>query len=354
MCGLASAQTTAYTTPVGYTSITCPANTDTRVGLPFRQPTVAAAALSAPPSGNVLTVASAAFGTYANTHYVKFTGTGLDSGKIFPITANSATTITIDLNGDTLSAVSGDTFSVTKFWTLSEIFDPTVCKADNTTGNAIVLSTAAAHKTEVLLPDLVTNGVNLATAGTYYVALTSGVNQWRGPIVPVTNPSGIYNNLQLWPGTSFIIRNRVTVTFPTTYVCTGEVDMGNEVIHLRALAGLTNKQDTLVALTRPVDVTLDQLALGGTSAFMSTIIASTPKDALLMYDSTASGQNKATVATYYYYAPAAGSPRWIKAGAGNTNDVGATTIIPAGTGFLIRKVGVASATTLFWKNTPSY
>ena len=103
----------AETTPVGYTVTTCPNNSDTIVGLPLRVSAAAAGALTANPSSTTgtptLTSSSAAFGAVAGTHYVKFKS-GASDGKWYAITANTATTLTVDLNGDTLGALSGDTF----------------------------------------------------------------------------------------------------------------------------------------------------------------------------------------------------------------------------------------------------
>jgi len=345
-CGLASAQTTAYTTPVGYVSITCtrgPAGSDTRVGLPLRQPTVAAAALTATPSSNILTVSTAAFGAYANTHYVKFTS-GPADGKIYAITANDATTITINLNGDILTAVNTNTFSVSKYWTLGELFDPALITGDPlTTGNAIVGSASAlARKTEVLLPNHVTAGINLAPSSTFYVTPAVG-GTWRN-----ANGDGLNYNAQiLLPDSYFIIRNRSTVTSPTTYVCTGEVDMGNVVIPLNTRAGGTNqKQDVAVALTRPVDVTLDGLGLGGTAAFMSSASALAVRDVLYVFSNTTIGQNKASSASYFY-----SGGMWVKSG--QTGNWGSD-IIPAGSGIVIRKYGTTLGATDFWKNTSTY
>jgi uncharacterized protein (TIGR02597 family) len=345
-CGFASAQTptTAYTTPVGYTSVTCLNASDTRVGTPLKAPTVAAAALTATPT-NVLTVAGAAFGTYAGNHYVKFTS-GAAIGKVYAITANDATTITIDLAGDTQLAVSGDTFSVTAFWTLATLFDPALSTNDPlTTGNAIVSSagaTAATRRTEILLPDTVTAGINLASSASYYI--NAGI--WKKAGSGATN----FNAQQLWPDTSFIIRHPATVTSPTSYVCTGEVDMKSIVIPLATrVGGATEKQDNAQALNRPVNVTLNQLNLGGTSAFVSSTgaTAATRRDELLVYDNATAAINKSSSATYYFRGAI-----WQKAGGGVT-DVG-NDVIPAGAGILIRKYGTAGGETAFWLNTPTY
>lgn len=366
-CGFASAQTptTAYTTPVGYTSIACLNASDTWVGTPLKSPTVAAAALTADPvagppivgppasTTSVLTVSGAAFGSYAGTSYVKFTS-GPASGKVYAIYANDATTITIDLNGDTQTAVSGDTFSVTAFWTLQTLFPPTLSGSTAaTTGTAIVTSAsmlAGARKTQVLLAREGT-GTNLGTSALYFIngagAATGGV--WRIPGDSVIDRGGV----QLWPDTYFIIRNPSTVGASTSYVCTGEVDMGNVVIPLASRVGTTSttQQDTPVALNRPVDLTLNQLNLGGTAAFVGSAngLAGNRKDTLLVYNNAAAQINKSASAVYFWNIAV---NAWNVPG--NTTDVGNTVIIPAGAGLVVRKFPTVSGTTSFWNNTPSY
>lgn len=349
LCGLASAQTTAYTTPVGYNSITIDANADTRVGLPFRQPTVAAAA-STDITGNVITVAGASFGTYAATHYVKFTS-GAAEGKFYAITANTSSTITIDLNGDTQNLpTTGNTFSVNKFWTLKELFDPAAAGATAaTTANAIVASATTSlgnRRTQVMVPYNGGTGTNLSSQWIFYVTSIGS------PLTPhwlrTTSTTQIFDDWQLWPDQSFIIRHPASVTGSTTYVCTGEVDMGKSVITLESRVGALS--DNHVSLTRPVDTTLNQLNLAGTPAFVSSATTSlgNRRDTLLVYYGGTPGQNKSSTTIYYY--DASGS-KWRKTSS-TTYDAGSD-IIPAGAGFMVRKYN-SDGSTSFWTNTPNY
>lgn len=342
---VAQAQT-ATTTPVGYVTITCPANSDTIVGVPLKQPTVAAGALASAPSVNAgsatLTISSANFtaSQFANTYYVKFTSGG-SQGKYYAITANTTNTLTIDLNGDTLAAAQSDTLSVTKFWTLGELFDPSKSTTDpTTTGNAIVASTSTSfsgRRTQILIPDTVTAGTNLAPTATFYVY----GGTWRRQ-----GTSGTFESFQLWPDTYFIVRHNASVTSGTNFVSSGEVETANFQI---PLATQTNsKQDNFIALLRPVNVRLRDLNLGGTTAFIesATTSFSTRRDELLIFDNTASALNKSPSATYYY----SGS-MWRRQG--QTGDAGDDTI-PAGSGIIIRKYPTTTGTTVFWNNTSSY
>jgi uncharacterized protein (TIGR02597 family) len=354
--GMAFGAETAYTTPVGYVTQTCLPGSDTIVGVPLRLPTVAAAALtSAPTSGPtnaVLTVTGAAFGAFGGTHYVKFTS-GANAGAIFAITSNDATTITIDRNGATLTATTGDKFSVTKFWTLAELFDPAVSTNDPaTTGNAIVLSNLATgvnRRTEVLLPDTTTANINLSASATYYIlkGVSPAPNQWRKQ-----GGSTDAGGLQLWPDNYLTIRNPTTVTASTKFTNSGEVDTTKTLITLFTRVGAaTEKRDNPKVITRPVDVTLNGLNLAQTSAFITSTSPTgvNRRDELIVFDNTTAALNKSAFKTYYFLGGAVNQWRL----QGGSTDAGPD-VIPAGSGFVIRKYGTAGGETVFWNNTPTY
>jgi uncharacterized protein (TIGR02597 family) len=333
-------------------SQTCLPASDTIVGLPVRIATIGAGALSAVP--NVTTPGSAVISlsgspgfvanAFQNTHYAKFTS-GASTGKFFAITANGVSGVTLDLNGDTLTAAIGDTIIISKLWTLGELFVPSASTTSaTTTGNAIVASTSgipAGRRTELLLPDTNSAGTNLASSGTFYIF--NGA--WRKAGQPATVS---YDTTQLWPDNDFIIRHPVAVGTATNYTASGEVDSTNFVIPLTTRAA--SKQDNFIGIPRPIDVSLNGLALGGTSAFLSSTsgIPAGRRDELLVFDNAVAARNKAASATYYHFNGA-----WRKSGGSVTTDVG-TSMIPAGSGFIIRKYQVAGGPTQFWNNTPTY
>jgi uncharacterized protein (TIGR02597 family) len=374
---LPAAAQTAYTSPVGYVSQTCLKSSDTFIGVPMRQPAVAAAALTSNPvigpsaspvvqaDQALLVITGAAFGSYGGTHYVKFTSGG-DNGKFFAIVANDTTTITIDLNGDTLTSVNGNTFSVNKFWTLETLFDPAVTtNSALTTGNAIVNSATisnANRRTQILFADTTTANINLATSAIYYVLAAqvgppATAAQWRRVgDATLANQGGV----QLWPDIPLKVRHPVSVTSDTTYTCPGEVDSGNTVIPLYTRIGTSTAQrDNPRMLTRPVDVTLNGLNLGGGAAFVTsnTISNANRRDTLLVFNNSTAAFNKSASAIYYWLAAQVGPPatpaQWRKVGDATLSDVG-TDVIPAGSGFVIRKYGTVDGATSFWNNTPTY
>ena len=349
--GMASGAETAYTTPVGYVTQTCKADSDTYVGLPVRPSAAAAGALSAAPdsttvSGSAILSLSGNSGftvnAFANTHYAKFKS-GAASGKWFVITANTASSITVNLTGASLIAAPTDTLEVIKFWTLATLFDPAAATTNAaTTPNAIVASTGTSpgtRNTQVLIPDLSGVGTDLSPTETYYVH--AGI--WK----KVGGGATSFNDYQLWPDTYVLVRNPVAVTIDTKYIISGEVDTTNFEIPLRTAAA--SQQDNFVALVRPVDVTLNALNLGGTLAFLDSTSTAPGgrRDQLLVYDTATVEHDKAPAKTYYRF-----SGQWRKVG-GGAADFG-TDVIPAGNGFIVRKYQAVGGPTYKWLNTPSY
>lgn len=349
--GMAYGAETAYTTPVGYVTQVAAANSDTIVGLPLRKATVAAGALSAAPDtsttpGSAILALSGTPGftvnAYANAYYAKFK-TGAAAGKWFVVTSNTASGLTVNLNGATLTAAAADTLEVIKFWTLNELIDPATATTDPlTTPNAVVASTntlAGGRRTQILIPNLSAPGINLAPATSYFVH--GGL--WKKPGQGDTSFGGD----MLWPDTYFVIRNPSAVTAATKYTIAGEVVPNAFDFGLRTR--VAGQQDNALALPRPIDVSLTGLGLGGTSGFVSSTntLAGGRRDLVLVYDNAVAAQNKAPSASYFYH-----NGLWKKPGQGDT-DFGAD-VIKAGSGIVIRKYQSAAGATDTWHNLPTY
>lgn len=346
--GVASAQpTTATTTPVGYTTISCLPGSDTIVSLPLRVSASAAGALTSVPSiGSeqaVLTVSGASFGSFGGTHYVKFKNSAAAEGKWFPVISNTADALTVDLNGNSLSAAIGDKIEILKFWTLSELFDPaTATTSATTTPHAIVASLGtltSQRRTQLLIPNFSGVGINVAPSTNYYIH----DSKWK----KAGSGDESFNNDQLWPDSYFIIRHPTTVTASTKFVASGEVELNSMVVSLATRA--SGQQDNFVGLPRPVDVKLNDLGLGGTAAFVSSTsnLTGGRRDQLLVFNNGVASQNKAPSSNYYFH-----NGIWKRAGNGDA-DVG-NEVIPAGAGFIIRKYANSAATTDSWSNGASY
>lgn len=350
-CGFAGAQTTAYTTPVGYVSQVCPANSDTRVGVPMRLSSAFTGTLGSNPDTTtiagsaVLTLAGSPGLTpnaYTNTHYVNF-----GNGEWFPITANTATTVTVNLNGDVINAISAAPLQIQKFWTLGELFNPANSTADPlTTGNAIVTSASTsvvARRTSILIPNLTATGINIPSAASYYI--TGGVWRKNGDNVVLN-----YNSFQLFPDNSFIIRHPSSVTAATTYTAAGEV--GTQSFEVKLATRATVAQDNFVALPRPINLTLNQLGLKDSGAFLASASTSVVarRDTLLVFDNANISQNKPSAATYYVTGGV-----WRKNGDNVVLDYGdIPNLIGGGNGFIIRKYQTGTGVTQIWNCPVTY
>lgn len=338
------------TEPIGFNKITCPPNSDTIVGLPLRTQGSRTTSLTATPvvNGDLATlevsIASFEAGDFAK-RYVKFTS-GSKNGHWYHVdeTASaSAGKLVIDLNGDTLAGVgSGDGLLIAEYWTLDSLFPPALATTNpGTTGHAIVASTsrfASGRMTEILLPNKLATGTNIAPNQTFYL-LNGG---WRKQGESHTLNFG---DTELHPDSYLIIRHPSTVTVATVYRCLGEVELGALTIPLSTDPAVY--RDNFVAIPRPMPIPLDDLNLVPDAFVESTNrFASGRKDELLLFDNQVGAFNKAPSVTYYYFNGA-----WRKQGQPHTEDFGAD-VIPAGHGFLIRKAPAVS--TAFWTNPASY
>ncbi|MFU8849280.1 MAG: TIGR02597 family protein, partial [Opitutales bacterium] len=169
------------TDPIGVNKITCPVNSDTIVGIPFRKEGSRSTVTSASPINVVgepdlkeipLSALTLEAGSLTQ-HYLKF-DSGSRDGRWYDITANTATSVTIDLNGDTLDGVTtGDRVTIAEYWTLNTLFPPANATGDpTTTGHAVVGSNGTGsrnRKTEILYPDLLGLGINRAAPSQYYI-----------------------------------------------------------------------------------------------------------------------------------------------------------------------------------------
>ncbi len=356
--GCLTAQT-AVTEPLGLNKITCLTNSDTIVGVPFRQQGSQTSTLASAPvvNGDVATLTLSLDSLNASgltKHFVKF-NSGTKNGCFYDITANTANTLTIALNGDALTgAVSGNSVVISEFWTLDTLFPPagvTTLWTETPTGsgnwvpngNAIVASAstlATARRTEVLIPDVVSSGTNLPAEGRYYV---SG-GTWKRSNSGTTN----YGNIvKLYPDTLFTISQPSTVARSTIFRSIGEVELGSMVIPLSTRDNLA--QDNFIAIPRPLSVTLEGLNLRQSGAFMTSAstLTTARRDQLLVFNNDLQLKNKTPSATYYV---SGGTWKLVN---GGTADQG-TVSIPAASGFIVRKYQVAGHPTAFWTNTPTY
>jgi uncharacterized protein (TIGR02597 family) len=343
VCALAPAM--AENLMIGFNRVTCPAKSDTLVSVPFmKHPVKASGSLASAPNLStagqaILSLASSGNWTtneFKGKSYVRFTS-GAKAGHWYDILANTNSTLTIDLNGETGSALaSGDTFMVVEYWTLNTLFPP----GNQTTIHVSSGNLGYQQKSKILFPNITDTGINLPAEGVYFLT-SSG---WKQSIKEFP----IAGDKILPPGLPFIIRHPAGVV-STFFEPQGRVLRSTDSLTLTQAQG--SRQDNTVAVYRPVDVPLSNSGLDEV-AFTSSASheLGARKDELLVFDNSVLGFNKKPSAIYYKV-----SGSWFREdGKGAANPaVDQEKALSASGGLVVRK---ASGTTAIatWKNQPTY
>ena len=285
-------------------------------------------------SDTALTLSRAFTGTTASGQTATYDHSPKE-GSYYTVTDNGTNSLTVNLNGDSLSTVAvGTSVSLIPYWTLGTAFP------SSDAGTSYIASTSTAPRgfqTQILMPDMTSAGYNLAPVATYIY--------YSGAWTLVGSTGTATANDAILPPTSyFTVRNSTT---GTTFTPTGGVYMNRISTPLDSQT--STAQDNAVSVPRPVNIALNDLGLLINSAFVAST-GTAPrsiKDQLLVYDNTASGTNKAPVATYFYY------NQWRLVGDTTGTDYGTTTL-PYGAGFTIRKAPSTAGVTTFPQNTRTY
>lgn len=344
----------AMPNPLGFNKIVCLRNSDTIVGIPFRTQGSPRALMAGAPGAVAenpdlaeisLQSITLAPGTL-DRHYLKFDG-GPRDGRWYDITANTATSVTIDLNGDTLDGVGdGNPVIITEYWTLDTLFPPAQATTSWTenpenpgemiqNGHAIVAwPNGLTRRTELFVPNLTAEGINLAPSATYYI--TGGVWKKFGD-----NSQPDFGETILYPDNYFTIRHPLSVTHHTIFRSHGEVMIDNFTVFLSSRA--SGKQDNFIGIPRPVPVKLKDLGLNDDAVFAVSPSVLMRRDELFVFDNETAIRNKAPSATYYRLASG-----WRRFGESTINQD--ETTIQAGTGFFIRKAATPAGGTAIWQN----
>ncbi|MGZ4972119.1 MAG: TIGR02597 family protein, partial [Limisphaerales bacterium] len=192
------------TPAAGFISLSLLGNSDTFISLPFVR-TAASSATVVSYSDNVVTVAQAngqpwttnqfvyVSGSQSNTYYARF-ASGALNGMIFPVVSNETNTLTLNLNGNTLSSVvANDLIYVEPYWSLNSVFPG---------GTGVNVSPLIGNRnTEILMPDLSSAGINLSAPKVYF--FHAGI--WK----QVGQGSIDYGNDIIEPNTPFVVRHNV-------------------------------------------------------------------------------------------------------------------------------------------------
>ncbi len=264
-------------------------------------------------------------------------------GRFYQVASNSANSVTVNLNGDTLSSVmAGTQVSIVPYWTLNTIFP-----AANANTSFTPTTSLFTLKTQILIPDYASSGTNLSAAGVYIYYNDGASNVgWRA--VGDLNTDHGYDPL--------IPDGYVTVRTPAS-VPALPVTFSGSVPTTKLVTALTTRtagaQDNAVALNRPADQTLGSLGLNPTDgSFVATTSLFSLKDEIFVYDNTRTGFNKSSSGVYIYYNDGASNVGWRAVGDLTTDH--SSDVIAASSALTIRKAATTAGQTAIWSNSPNY
>ncbi len=336
--GISRGASSTSTTPTdGLRTVSCLGSSDTVVSTPLDRLPVYVGSGTPATSGTVtkITFSSAAFtasqfkyvsGTQSNTYFARI-ASGSKVGSFYTITDNDVASVTLNLNGDSLAAVtSAVTVDIIPYWTLGTLFP---------SGTGVTATSGFGGATQILLPDTVSTGINLAATSSYYYS-GSGASWYN------TATSASANDVVLYPDNFFTVRNNGSLA--TAFTVPGSVPATSLVVPLATTT--TGQQDNAVALVRPIPVTLNDSGLVSSGAFTASS-GFTVGDQLLVFDNTVAGFNKAATAVYTYV-----NSTWQKSG--STTDAGTEAVFTPGTGVIIRKQTTSAGATVTWTNPSTY
>ena len=333
------AQTTVTTDPVGLTSTSCLGNSDTYLGIPFTRPPEFTGTVQSA-NANTLTINGApgwannqfvyAAGTQSKHYYVLIGNGGATNpkeGHNYAVMSNGSSTLTVDTSLDNLIGVVANTrVTLIPYWTPATIFP---------SGDAGVSFTATTspptYKTELLIPNTSSAGINLSPAATYFF-INNGPNVgWRLE----GDNSTDHGDDPLLPDSYFIVRNsNGAPTLPLT--AAGSILMSKLAVPI--LASASQQQDNPVTMIRPVDTTL------GSNGLAPVDTSFLQGDQLLLFDNTEQRIGKQPSKIYTF------NDGW-RLSSDNLDH--SKDIVPAGSAMLVRRAAKSGAT-IYWVNTPTY
>lgn len=333
LTAIALAQSSLFgvsTDPVGFVSVSVPANSDAVLAVPLNRAAEFKGVIQSI-SGNVITVAGTpawtanafAPGVTANKTYAVQIASGAKEGLYGKITANTADTVTVTLdsaenlsNIGTASApldpdgagpltAQADQIDIVPYWTPSSLITSTV-----------------ANGSQILLLQSSTAGINLSSSGSYGYDSGSWVDE---------NSFEAADHTPLSFGQGFIFRNAGSAV---TLSMVGAVPMTKHRIVLRSLG--SGDQDIAIGFSSPVPTPIGSVGLSFTE-----------DDQLLVFNNAAAGQNKSASQTLFYTT----ADGWVD---DSFSPVGSTYMLQPGQGYIFRKKGTGTAGTYVWTALQTY
>jgi uncharacterized protein (TIGR02597 family) len=336
--GALFAQTTATTTPVGYITYTVPAESDANISVPLSRPVEFSGVVSSI-SANTVTVSGTPFTTAPpqfvydpseskfNTYYLEVLS-GPIAGRKFKVTANGASTLTLDPDAANDVASQGlaatNKFQVVPYWTLNTLYP-------NGTGigtNANPFS----PETTILFTDARGIGTDRSSVASYfhYDGVAGGTAGWYNAD---NLGAGVQPDVVIDPSFTFTVRN--TKVTSLTLVNSGNVKISPSATPIDEDV---EPNDVYLQLPFPVDVSLNDSGLLGGNAVRQSPNPFSPLDVVYVYDVLATGLDVGVAATYFYYdGVAGGAAGWYDANNLGAGVVGTNKVLTAGSTIVVRK-----------------
>jgi uncharacterized protein (TIGR02597 family) len=310
--------------PVGFVSVTVPANSDAVLAVPFSRSATYRGVIQSI-TGNTITVAGTSPGWTSNqlvqalpgqvNTYAAQLASGTKEGLTGKVTANTANSVTIELDpAENLSGVQtelatgaglGDHIDILPYWT-----------------PASLITSVVPQSSQILLLESAVAGVNLSASTIYGYDTGTWVNEDTFDTV---------DHSPLSFGRSFIFRNRGGAT---TLTMVGSVPMTKHRVVVRAYGA--GSQDVSIGFSSPVPTPIGSLGLSFTE-----------DDQLLVFNNSAAGQNKSASQVLYYTT----TDGWTD---DSFNPVGSTFMLQPGQGYIFRKKGTGAAGAFIWTALQSY
>jgi uncharacterized protein (TIGR02597 family) len=327
------------TDPVGFVSVTVPANSDATIAVPLNRTSEFKGLTSAFSgiSGSVtITVAGTPGWTAgqfaplatANKTYALQLASGTKEGLTLPITNNGTNTVTVTVSAsDDLTGVlaSGEQIDIMPYWTPSSIF-----------------TTSTPVGTQLLGFQAPNAGINVGNSEQY---TCSGAGVWEDDI----NFGQDGSHVPLKFGGAFIIRNNSAAQLAVLFV--GGVPMSTHRVRLSTQANNV-AQDIAFGFMSPVPEKLSSIGDPSipsgqqTSNFLQ--LPAAIGDQILGFDNSTTGINKGNAIQFTW----SGTEWEDDINFGSVANY-QTTLKP-GFGYIYRKAASPTATSVVWSRLPSY
>ena len=328
--GMQQVAQAVVTAPVGYVKVTMNAEADSSFSIPMNRPKVYSG-VSSSVIGNVISVGNDDFTSdefvydivnQNERYYVIFT-TGSLEGRRFDVVSNSNNSITVDPDHtsdddsqdlESLLSTSNDSFEVRPHWTLNTAFpDGGVLPASSSrfSPNGLILEYSSTQ-----------TGTDLPPSAAYFYVTGSG---WRESF----SGNEAFDDTILRNDLSYVFRNteeEVDVNF------IGDVPTVDQSITLNEKI-VAN--DNYVGFQYPIDLSLQDLALGGSANFNSSSSRFSPDGDLLIVRATGQGLNTPAESAYFYVEGSDGGT-WFDSLTLGLPAIITADVIEAGRGYIIR------------------